>query len=219
MKAAHNGNLSKATLLILAAAVVSLATQQIKSLVIAGRSGSAEVIQQGGRNYVDVQGLASITQSSISFNGNQIALTMPGTIANAPTPAAPGFSKDFAAAAIELMSEIREWRAALRNAIEHNYALNEAWHSAARAGAQQALGMASIAVGTTSDKSAFAFLTIEFSTMNALSEKYLQMSKSMTYMDPSSLGSDPLNQKITACAHSLASMAATNQFFDDGSCR
>src|SRR5579863_1922246 len=155
MKAAHNGNLSKATLLILAAAVVSVATQQIKSLFIAGRSGSAEVIQQGGRNYVDVQGLASITQSSISFNGNQIALTMPGTIANAPTPAAPGFSKDFAAAAIELMSEIREWRAALRNAIEHSYALNEAWHSAARAGAQQALGMASIAVGTTSDKSAF----------------------------------------------------------------
>jgi hypothetical protein len=219
MKAAHIRNLSQAALLILAAGVLSTAAQQIQSLVIVGRSGSADVIQRDGHNYVDVQGLASITQSSIRFNGNQIVLAMPGTIANAPAPAAPGFSKDFAAAGIELMSEIREWRAALKNAIEHNYLLNEAWHSAARAEAQQALGMASIAISNNSDKNAFTFLTNEFTTMNALSEKYLKMSESRTYINPASFGSDPLNQKITTCAHSLASMAAANQFIDDGSCR
>jgi hypothetical protein len=55
--------------------------------------------------------------------------------------------------------------------------------------------------------------------MSALSDKYFQMSASMTYIDPSSLDSDPLNQKISTCARSLASMATANQFVDDGSCQ
>ena len=221
MKTTRKGNLSAAALLILAAGVLSLAAQQINSLIIVGQSGSAEVIQRDGHNYVDVEGLANLTQSSISFNGNQVVLAMPGTTANAPAPAAPvsGFSKDFATAGIEAMSEIREWRAALKNAIESNYPLTEAWLSNARAQAQRALGLASLAVNTTSDKNVFPFLTNEFNNMNALSNKYLQMSEAMTYIDPSSLDSDPLNKKITTCAHSLASMATANQFLDDGSCR
>jgi hypothetical protein len=55
--------------------------------------------------------------------------------------------------------------------------------------------------------------------MQKLSDKYLQMAKSMTYIEPNSLESDPLDQKIRTCAHSLASMATANQFVDDGSCQ
>jgi hypothetical protein len=55
--------------------------------------------------------------------------------------------------------------------------------------------------------------------MQKLNDKYLQMAKSLTYIDPNSLDNDPLDQKIRTCGHSLASMATANEFVDDGSCQ
>ena len=220
MNTIRKRNLSAATVFLFSAGVFCVAADQINSLIIEGQSGSAKVTQVDGHNYVDVQGLASLTNSSIRFNGNQIVLALPGTTPSVSAPAAPvaGFSKDFVTAGIEAMSEIREWRAALKSAIEHNYSLTGGWLANNRAQAQQALRLASLAVNTQSDKDAFPFLTNEFNTMSALSDKYFQMGSAMTYIDPRSLDSDPLNQKITACGHSLASMATANQFSDDGSC-
>ena len=221
MKTTRKGNLSAAAVLILAAGVLSLAAQQINSLIIVGLPGSAKVIQRDGHNYVDVEDLASLTQSSFSFKGNQIVMALPGANTNPPTSVAPptGFSKDFVAAGIEAMAQIQEWRAAFKNAIERNYPLSDSWLAPLRAKAQQALGLASIAVSTTSDKNVLPFLTNEFNNMSTLTDNYLQMSAAMTDIDPRSLDSDPLNQKIISCGHSLASMATANQFIDDGSCR
>jgi len=208
-------------LLILPAWRCPLAAQQSNSLIIAGQPGSAIVIQVNGRNYVEVEGLARLTNNSISFNGNQVVLTLPGAAADAPRPAVPttGFSKDFVTAGIEAMAQVREWHAALKNAIERGYPLSENGLAAYRAQAQQTLRLASVAVNTTADKNVLPFLTNEFNNMSKLSDKYLQMTKSMTYIAPSSLDTDPLDQKIHTCAHSLASMATANQFVDDGSCQ
>ncbi len=210
-----------AGLLILPALALSLAAQRSNSLIIAGQPGYAKVIQVDGRNYVEVEGLVRLTNSSISFNGNQIVLTLSGAAADAPTPAAPamGFSKDFVIAGIEAMALIREWHAALRNAIERSYPLGEDWLAAYRAQGLTAVRLASVAVNTTADKNALPFLTNEFNNMAKLSDKYLQMAKSVTYITPNSLDTDPLDQKIRACAHSLASMATADQFVDDGSCQ
>ena len=59
-------------------AVTLVMAQQTTSLLITGQSGSAKVVQVAGHNYVEVEGLARITNSSINFNGNQIVLTLPG---------------------------------------------------------------------------------------------------------------------------------------------
>jgi hypothetical protein len=208
-------------LLILSALALSLAAQQSNSLIIAGQPGFAKVIQADGRNYVEVEGLARVTNGSISFNGNQIVLTLPGATADAAKPAAPatGLSKDFVMAGIEAMAQVREWHAALKNAIERGYPLTEGWLAAYRAQAQQALRLASVAASTAADKNAVPFLTNEFNNMRKLSDKYLQMTESMTYVAPNSLDTDPLDQKIRTCGHSLASMATANQFVDDGSCQ
>jgi hypothetical protein len=209
-----------AALLILPALALSLASQQSTSFIIAGQPGSAKVIQVDGRNYVEVEGLARLTNGSISFNGNQIVLILPGA-ADAPRATAPatGFSKDFVIAGIEAMAVIREWHAALRNAIERSYPLGEDWLAAYRTQALTALRLASVAVNTTADKNAVPFLTNEFNNMAKLSDKYLQMAKAVTYIAPDSLDTDPLDRKIRACAHSLASMATANEFVDDGSCQ
>jgi hypothetical protein len=206
---------------ILTVMAASLLAQQTSQLTIAGQSGSAKVIQVDGRNYVEVEALARLTNSSMSFNANQIVLTMPGSSADASASAAaaPGFSKDFVAAGIEAMSQVREWRVALRTSIQHSYPLSEEGLAAYRDQARKSLRLASVAVTTPADKNVLPLLTNEFNNMQQLSDNYLQMTKSMTYIEPNSLDSDPLDQKIRTCARALTSMASTNQFVDDGSCQ
>ena len=72
---------------------------------------------------------------------------------------------------------------------------------------------------TDVDKSALPLLNNEFTTMSQLTDKYVKITTSMDYLAPDSLNSDPLEQKLMACWQSLASMASSNQFVDDGSCR
>jgi hypothetical protein len=211
-----------AVLLILPMLALSLAAQRgNNTLTVAGQQGSARVIQVGGHNYVDVEGLARITNGSIRFSGNQIVLTLPdsGSDTAAAAPLPTGFSKEFVSAGIEAMGELREWHAALRNAIEHSYPLNEAWLANFRNRTQQALRLTSVAANSDADKGAIPFLTDEFNNMSKLSDNYLQMAKSMNYIDPNALENDPLDQKIRDCGHALASIATTNQFTDDGSCQ
>ena len=200
---------------------VSLLAQSSSSLIIAGQPGSAKIIQVSGRNYVAVDDMARLVNGSISFNGNQIVLALPGSASDgsAPPTAPTGFSKDFVTAGIEAMAQMREWHAALKNAIQRGVPLSDDWLSAYRNQTQQAVRLAAVAASTPADKSAVPFLNNEFNNMRALTDKYLQMAKSMTYIDPDSLDNDPLDQKIRACGHSLASMATANQFIDDGSCQ
>jgi hypothetical protein len=206
------------TLSILA---LTLMAQQISSLVVRGQQGQASVIQVQGRNYVELEGLARVMNGTIGFNGNQVVLTLSGSGQNsevAPAPAA-GFSDEFKTAGIEAMAEIREWHTALTTAIERSIPINQQWLGAYGAKAQQALRLASVAIKTDSDKNVYPFLVNVFNNMKALSAEYVQKTKDMHYIDPNSLQSDPVDQKIVTCAHSLASMATTNQFVDDGSCQ
>jgi hypothetical protein len=219
MKTVRMRNLQTGGLLVLSGLALPLAAQYSDSLSVAGQIGSAKVVQVNGHNFVEVEGIARLTNSSINFIGNQIIFTLPGDNANLPAPAAAGFSKDFVTAGIEAMAEQREWRAALRNAIERRNPLTENWLSALRAKAQQALGIASVSATTAADRNALPFLTSQFNNMSKLSDKYLKMSVSLIYIDPKALDTDALDRKIAACTHSLASMATANQFVDDGSCR
>jgi hypothetical protein len=203
-----------------------LLAQQTSSLMIDGQQGQAKVIQIQGRNYVEVDGLARITGGSIRFAGNQIVLTLPAgggdssSQAAQPAPAAPvGFSKDFLSAGIEAMTQLREWHAALKNAIEHGYPLSQDWLGNFKRQAQASLRQAGVAVSTDMDQKIFPLMSNELNTMNAMSDKYLKMTANMNYIAPNSLGNDPLEQKLLTCGHSLASMVSSNQFVDDGSCQ
>jgi hypothetical protein len=225
----RNGNRTTpakvATILLLPALVLTMAAQQVTSLIVAGQQGQAKVLQVQGTNYVEVNGLARITGGALSFSGNQIVLTLPasgGESSAAPEAAsapAAGLSTHFLNAGIEAMSQVREWHAALKNAVEHSYPLGADWLGSFRAQAQQALRLAGVAASTDQDRKAFQLLTNEFNNMNKLSDKYLQMTANMNYIAPDAISNDPLDSRLVACAHSLASMASTRQFVDDGSCQ
>lgn len=206
---------------ILLLPLLVLVAQETSSLLIEGPQGQTRVIQVQGKNYVEVDEFARITGGSLRFVGNQIMLSLPGsdTPAQAASQPATGLSKPFLAGGIETMREILEWHAALKNAIERGYPLSDAWFGNYRRQIRSSLAQTQAAVSTDLDQKAFPLLTNEFNTMNALTDKYLKITVSRDYLAPNSLNSDPLNQKLLTCWQSLASMASSNQFVDDGSCQ
>ncbi len=214
-------------LLLMAGSSVSQ-TAQNRTLIVNGQSGQVAVLQIEGRSFVDLAALAQIANGSLGFQGNRITLTLPAASAGTPpansSPLPSGgssFSKSFMKAGIEFMSVIREWRSAQANALQNGYPVTAAWVANYRSQAQQNLSLASVAASTDSDQQALQLLTYELQNMDKWSNKVLEARKNMDaakYMSPDALNNDPLFQKILNCAHSLASMASSGQFEDDGSC-
>ena len=207
---------------ILLLPLLVLVAQETSALLIEGRQGQAKVIQVQGKNYVEVDEFARITGGSLRFVGNQIILSLPGSDTQAqaaqsePQPAA-GLSKPFLTGGIETMREILEWHAALKNAIERGYPLSDTWFGNYRRQVRSSLAQTQAAASTDLDQKALPLLTNEFNTMNALTDRYLKITVSRDYLAPNSLNSDALDQKLLTCWQSLASMASSNQFVDDGS--
>lgn len=206
---------------ILMLPLLILVAQETSSLLIEGPQGQTRVIQVQGKSYVEVDELARITGGSLRFVGNQMILTLPrsDTPAQAAPQPAAGLSKPFLTGGIETMREILEWHAALKNAIERGYPLSDTWFGNYRRQIRSSLAQTQAAASTDMDQKAFPLLTNEFNTMNALTDKYMRITVSRDYLAPNSLNSDPLNQKLLTCWQSLASMASSNQFVDDGSCQ
>lgn len=221
-----NLNCSKARpvamLACLASLALTLAAQQSSVLSVSGQQGTAKVVQFQGHNYVDVDGLARIVNGSISFQANQIVLTLANAGAGpvqSDSPRPTGFSTAFLKAGIEAMARFREWHAALKTGIERGVPLNTGWLNTYQAQAREALSLASAAISTDSDRSAYALAVSLFNNMKTLTDKYVQMTNSQTYFAPDSLQSDSLDQSIVACGRAMAAMGAAKQFIDDGSCQ
>lgn len=198
---------------------LTLSAQQSTSLVVSGQQGTAKVVQVQGRSYVEIDGLARLTNSTISFKGSQIVMTLPGAVAAAPAQPTPGFSNEFLRAGIEAMARVREWHSALKTAIENGVPLASGWLDNYQAQARQGMSLVSVAVSTDSDRSAYPILQNVFNNMKTLQDKYVDLNKSLTYYAPDSLQSDALDQRIVGCGRSLSAMAAAKQFIDDGSCQ
>jgi hypothetical protein len=212
--------------LIVPALALSQAAQETRILVVNGQLGQVTVVQVNGRSYIDLEALARVANGSLGFQGNQITLTLPGAtkepsaaVPSTTPPTDPGLSRGFLKAGIEAMSLVREWHSALANAIKNGFPIAEGWLGGYRGQAAAALRLASVAVSTDSDRNAFQLMTNGFNFMDKLSNQYLTARQSLNYISPDALTNDPLDQKLLNCGHSLASMVASGQFVDDGSCQ
>jgi len=182
-------------------------------------------VEMGGRSYVEIEALTRLANGSVSVRGSQIVVTLPSpersTAARsleAGESGTAGFSKEFLKAAIEEMAVIREWRGTLLNTIRQGMPVTELWVASSYAEAQRNLRLVSLAVTTEADRNTMQLLTNVLNNMKKLSDRFAEANKSRTYVPPDVLDSDPLDKRIVSCAHSLAAMAANNQFIDDGSC-
>jgi hypothetical protein len=225
--------------MILPMLAFSQSAPQSLTLDMNGQQAQLPVTHMNGRNYVEVEALARAANVSVSFQGNAMRLTLPGGSGNgaannassnnsasnsaasgaqAAPPANPGFSREFVRSGIEFMSAIREWRSVLSNGVANGYPIVSLGLGNYQAQAQQNLRVASTAIVTDSDTNVYALLNNEFANMKKLSDKYIAKAQNMNYIDPDSVKNDPLDQSVINCAHSLAAMASSGQFNDDGSC-
>jgi hypothetical protein len=195
------------------------AAQQSRTFTVAGHYGEIPVAEMDGRSYVQIEALAQLANGSLSSRGNQIVLTLSPPNASMSTTGARGFTRDFLTAGIEQMSVIREWRSTLISAVQRGYPITDDWMTSFSDRAQHNLRLVSLAASTESDKNAFQLLTNEFNNMKQLSDRFVDANKSRTYMRTDAVENDPLDRRILNCGHSLAAMAASGQFADDGSCK
>jgi hypothetical protein len=222
-----------ALLLLLPGTTLAQREQQGRVLMINGQAGHANVVDVGGRAYVDVEGLTQITHGSLSFNANRILLSLPASMVSPPAPepaAVPphssasdsGLSREFMRAGIEEFATMREWASTLSYAIQNGYQVTESWAANYREQAANDLRLASAAVSTESDRNAFQLLTNEFEAVREWSNRLVQEKKSMDTakyaLSPNALRDDPQSQKIIACGRFLASMLGSGSFQDDPSC-
>jgi len=217
-----------ALLLVVSGMALAQDASQNRTLIVNDQPGIVPVIQVNGRSYVDLEALARAANGSLSFSGNQIALTLPASSAaanatpaptGAPAPAAnAGFSQAFLKAGIEQMATVREWHTALASAIQNGTPVAANWLAPYRNQAAINLRLASVAIQTDSDRKAFQLLSNEFQNMAKLADKYITARNNLTYVSPDALQNDDLNQRIVGCGHALGAMAASGQFVDDGSC-
>jgi hypothetical protein len=191
-----------------------------KTLVLAGHPDGVAVVEMNGHSYITLESLSQLTGGTLAFKANQITLTLPeGT--STPPPSAPsqGLSKGFMSASIEEEALIREWRSALANAVQNGYPVTEDWISGYRGRAAEGLRLVSMTATTSSDQSALQMLNSELGIMESLSDKYVAANKSLTYMGPDSLSSDPLYQRVLDCKNALAAIWSSGQFQDSGGCQ
>jgi|SRR5215467_372713 len=205
--------------------IVVHAAPQNRTLVLTGQPGEVPVVEMDGRSYVEIEALTRLLNGSVRFRGGQIVLTLPSpgaaTAARSPEAgeaASAGFSKEFLKAAIEEMGVVREWRRTLLNTIRQGMPVTELWVASSYAEAQRNLRLVSLAASTEADRNTMQLLTNVVNNLKTLSDRFADANKSRTYVPPDVLDNDPLDKRIVSCAHSLAAMAANNQFMDDGSC-
>ena len=189
-------------------------------LVVSGRSGDAPVVSVDGKLYVDITSLARLTNGALSFQDHQVTLTLPGSAApHNEEPNKNTFSKGFLNAGIEAMTDIREWRVTIAQAVQSNYPITEESVGPYRRAAESRVAMVSAATVTDADRNAFGLISGELANMQKLSDKYVRLRKNLTYVPPDALSDDDLNQQIVSCGHGLASLAASGQFQEVTACR
>ena len=218
---------------MLTSAALAQNADSTQTLIVNGQQSNVAVVQLKGRTYVALEALARVVGGSISYAGNQTSLTIPTSGSNGATAAtttatpaassavAPsdGLSRSFLNAGIEEAATLREWHAALGSAIRNGYPITADTFTGFRTQSQTNLRLASVAVTNDSDRGAYQLLAVLFQNMSTLSDRYVERRANMTYISPDSLEKDALNQRIVACGHSLSAMAASGQFYDDGSCQ
>ena len=208
-------------LLMLPADGIAQTPQKGAKFTVAGHPGEAQLIQINGKSYIEVETLARLTQGTLSFKANETILTLNPANAEVQTstpPVKPTLSRAFIQAGIEELSVIREWRTAIVKAVESNTPLTDDTVSARHRLAEKNLALASAAVSTDDDRSAYPLLAAEFNNMQKLSDLYLAVRNQNKLMSPEEFGNGALEDQILNCAQGFQSMTESHEFQDQAAC-
>lgn len=203
--------------------VTGFAQTQNNVLTVTGLNGQAPVIQRNGRSYVDVESLARITGATLGFQGSRIVMTLPpaapaadsASVAPPAKPEEAGYTREFLRAAVEQMTVLREWRSAIGNAIRTNNPVDQSWTSGYRRNADTRMAMATASATSNADRQALSLLQSAMGMTRQLSDRFLALRTTNTYVSPDTLDNDPLDEKILTCAQGMAAQAIPGGTFED----
>lgn len=197
-----------------------------KILVVNGKTAGSPVRQIDGRSYIDIETLAQVTNGVFTVEPHRILLTIPPSdnrtaVNAAPAQTPPGLSRDFAGAAIAELSEMREWRGAIRAMITYGLAVSDTWAQNYEEQVQVGLRQAGVAASTEADRNALQLLRNEADKLTSWANGVSAARQALngaTTVDPNALQNDPALAKIRACGQFLNAMLVTGAFVDDPSC-
>jgi hypothetical protein len=193
-----------------------------KKLVVNGKTTGATVLQIDGRSYVDIENLAQITNGLVTFDPNQIVLTIPNSNSDAPCPqTTPGLSKDFASAAIAALAEMKEWKGALGTMVTFGLAVGGTWAQTYHDRVETSLAQATVAASTNSDHNALQLLSNQFANLTKWASDVFAERHALNgarTVDPNALQNDSALTKISNCGKFLSTMLGSGVFVDNASC-
>lgn len=210
--------------------VSTLAAQselQTRTLVINGQSGKAMVYRVDREWFIDVETLVRIANGSVTFQGDQIILTLPVTVAravndSASPPVAETMTKDFMSAAVQDLASIKNWYTIMAHAIQRGVPGDGSQMVLFHDRAAEGLRLATVHASSNGDRDALQLLTRHFNQVDHWQIKLVDARKSMSTANysitPNSLDHDPEYQKIVSCGQSLATILSTAQYQPSESC-
>jgi hypothetical protein len=210
-----------------------------RTLIVNGQTLDAGVVLVEGRSYVDIEGLAEGMGGSVTFEANQISLTIPGPPPSAalqtpPPSAAPqtpppstapqppeGLSKDFQKIAVFTLAEMREWKGAISTVVTSGIPVVGTWSQDYHDRGEADLMQAALAVSTEPDRQALQLLQQQFTRLSEWADTVLGEREALNAdrtINPNSLQNDQSLAKISQCGQFLSSMIVSGTFSNDSSC-
>ena len=214
--------------LILLGVAVSQSSHRKRTLVINGHSGDAIIYEIDGKSFVDLETLARVANGSMSFQNNQIVLTLPPASESGIRPTDTrhtsdlNFSAEFMREAVQTLATLKDWTNTLAYAATKGIPGDGnrlvVFHD--RAG--ESLRLSKVAASSTADQSALILLTNEFNIVSTWNDKLIHERKSMDSgkysLSENALRTDQHYQKIMDCGKFLGTMIPSGQFQDDYAC-
>jgi len=144
----------------------------------------------------------------------------------APASAAPaqppqGLTRDFAAAGIAALAEMREMRGAVRAMITYGLAVSDTWAQDDQGRVMTAIRQAEVAATTEDDLHALQLLENEADKLANWSDSVFAARRALNgakTVDPNALLNDPALDRIRSCAQFLNGMLVSGAFDDIPSC-
>jgi hypothetical protein len=192
-----------------------------RTLIVNGKTVDAGVVLVEGRSYVDIEGLAKGIGGSVTFEANQIALTIPGPLPSAAPQTPEGMSKDFQKIAVFTLAEMREWKGAIGTVVTSGIPVVGTWSQDYHDRVEADLMQATLAASTEPDRQALQLLQNEYALLTAWADNVLAERKALNAartIDPNSIQNDQSLARISKCGQFLSSMIVSGTFSDDSSC-
>jgi hypothetical protein len=212
----------KVSVALLLLAIFSLAqtTPTRKTLVINHSSAPDALMEIHGRLYADLQSVAQMLNASLSFHDDSVVLQLPDGPGAASS--ADHLSPEFQTAAINALSQAREYKGLVEGVLEVGAPISGTWLRNAEGQAVAAVTQAQVAASTEADRNAYAFLNAGFSQLQTWANSAIADRNAMNAtrsISENALQNDPTLAKLSRCGRFFNSMVASGKFSDDPSCR